>query len=114
MQPTVNFNLKHMANDGRVHYWTAKSVTIHPRSGQDMRKVGHGEQVLSECISFMTGDDIECTIDTGVVYILSLEGKTIDKVGLPLNPHGNNDADYITKGKLDGAYYKEPDFTSKE
>jgi len=100
MQPTINFTLKHMANDGRVHYWTAKSVTVHPMSGIDMNARPRGEQVPSECISFMTGDDIECTIDTGMVYILSIEGKNIDKVTLPLTPHGNNKDGHITRGKL--------------
>jgi len=104
MQPTVNFNLKHMANDGRVHYWTAKSVTIHPQSGFDMREVPQGVQVPSECVSFVTGDNIECTIDTGIVYILNMDGKNIDKVNLPVDAHGNNESDWITKGKLDGAY----------
>jgi hypothetical protein len=77
------FTIKHILDNGAVNLWAAswvESVPVEVEGGAQ-----RGVASLTRRLNFASNDDVICSIDNGVVYVMNETGKTVDTYHLPIN-----------------------------
>lgn len=58
----------------QIRLWEGKNVFFETREVPDI----DGSTHLVPTVSFDMPDDVQCSIDTGIVYVMNSSGKTVD------------------------------------
>lgn len=77
------FTIKWLMPAGYTHFYQAGNLTVIPQTVDDPNRA-FDVMASPKSVNFTDATGLECSIDSGVVYILNDKGTTIDKVAFPL------------------------------